>query len=82
MKKNKQRSENQNMLGSVIGMGVTNLVGTSLISATAGMVNQLPAGTARDIAGITPGLQGVALMGANLGMVKKTMKSSKGNSYW
>ena len=82
MKKNKQKSENQKMLGSVIGSGVTNLVGLSMMGATAGMVNEMHPGTAKSIAGIVPGLQGVALMGANVGMVKKTMKSSKGNGYW
>lgn len=70
------------MLNSIVGTGVSNLVGLSMIGATAGMVNDLPAGTTRSIAGIVPGLQSTALMGANLGMVKKTMKSSKGNNYW
>jgi hypothetical protein len=65
----------------MVNMGVTNLVGVGLVGATAGMVNDMPAGTAKSIAGMAPALQSTALMGANLGMMKKSMGSKK-NSYF
>ena len=56
----------QSPLGNMVSMGVGNLVGVGMIGATAGMVNDMPAGTAKTITGIVPGLQGAALVGANL----------------
>ena len=38
------------------------IVGVPLIGATASQVNALPAGTAKNIAGIVPGLQATALV--------------------
>ena len=60
------------MLGNMLGMGMTNLVGVGMIGATAGMVNTIPAGTAHDIAGMAPALQSTALLGANLGRVNNS----------
>ena len=62
-------------LGSVLKMGMTSLVGVGLIGATAGMANSLPAGTAKTITGIVPGLQATSLVVATL------PKKSKG-SVW
>jgi len=67
------------MLGNMIGMGVTNLVGVGLIGASANAVAALPAGTAKNIAGVVPGLQSTALMSANLGMLTGGKKKKKGS---
>lgn len=64
-------------MGNMVGMGITNLVGVGLIGATAGVVGGMPAGTAKDIAGIVPGLQSVALVGGNLGMLNNQFKINK-----
>ena len=64
------------MTGDMISMGIGSLVGVGMINATAGMVHAMPAGTAKDIAAITPGLQSVSLLGYNAGMA---MKSLNGN---
>lgn len=74
------------MLGNIIGTGVTNIVGVGMIGATADVVQAMPAGTAKTIAGITPGLQSVALLGPNLKLVNDSFGSSnkkkkKGFSY-
>ena len=44
----------KNMMGTMIAV--------PLVGATASQVNALPAGTAKNIAGIVPGLQSVALV--------------------
>lgn len=54
------------MVKKILKTGVTNLVGIGMISATAGAVNSLPAGTAKTIAGVIPGLQATSLVGANI----------------
>jgi len=63
------------MTGDMIKMGTGALVGTAMIGATATQVAALPAGTAKTVSGIVPGLQGVALVGHQLkyvpGMTKK-----------
>lgn len=56
----------KSMTGSIIETGVGNLVGIGMIGATASMANELPAGTAKTITGIVPGLQSVALVGHNV----------------
>jgi hypothetical protein len=53
----------------LIKTAVGNMVGIGLIGATAGMVNQMPAGTAKDISGIVPGLQSVALVSHNAKLI-------------
>ena len=70
--KSRRRSS---MTGDMISMGVGNLVGVGLISASAGAVGALPAGTAKDIAGTAVGMQSVALLGHNVGYVKKSLSS-------
>lgn len=59
----------QKATGNMISMGVGNLVGVGLIGATAGMTNALPAGMAKDVAGMVPGLQSVALLGPNVKLI-------------
>ena len=59
------------MTGDMIKMGVGNIVGTSLIGASAGAAAAIPAGMAKDIAGTAVGMQSVALLGHNVGYVKK-----------
>jgi len=54
------------MTKKLINQGIGNLVGIGLIGASASMVNSMPAGTAKNIAGIVPGLQSVALVSSNL----------------
>lgn len=56
----------KNMLGTMIAI--------PLIGATASQVNALPAGTARDIAGIVPGLQSVALVGNSVNFIPRTKR--------
>jgi len=63
------------MTGNMVKMGVGALVGTAMIGATSTSIAGLPAGTAKSVAGIVPGLQSVALVGHSLkyvpGMTKK-----------
>jgi len=66
------------MTGNILKTGVTTMVGVGLIGATSGMTNALPAGTAKTLAGTAVGLQGVALMGPSLKLVKKSLNSKKG----
>jgi len=69
----KQRRKNS-MIGDMIGMGVGNIVGTSLIGASAAQVAALPAGTSdftKSMAGTAVGMQSVALLGHNVGYAKK-----------
>jgi len=54
----------------MIELGIGNLVGISMISATANVHSSMPAGTAKTITGIVPGLQATALLGENLKMFK------------
>lgn len=61
------------LMGDMVSTGVGNLVGVGMIGATANAVAGLPAGTAKDIAGVVPGLQSVALLGANVKLAKKSM---------
>ena len=68
-------SDSGSPLGNVLGMGVTNLVGVGMIGATADMVQTMPAGTAKTIAGNIPAIQSVGLLGANLGMMGGSKKS-------
>lgn len=77
MKKYKKKDS---LVGDMIKTSVGTMVGVGMIGATAGMVNQLPAGTAKTIAGTVPGLQSVALLGPNIKLVKKSLKTKKG--YW
>lgn len=58
-------------LKSLLGMGITNLVGVGLIGATAGAVSTIPAGTTKTIAGIIPGVQAASLVGHNLKFMPK-----------
>lgn len=70
----KRQRRSSSFTGEMIKTGVTNLVGVGLIGATAGMVNDLPAGTTKTIAGMAPAFQSVALLGPNIKLVKKTKK--------
>lgn len=75
--------KSKSLVGDMMNVGVTNLVGVGMISATAGMVNQLPAGTAKDIAGVIPGMQGIALLGPNIKLVKKSLgNGKKKDNFW
>ena len=53
--------------GGIMRTGMRNLIGVSMIGATASMTNSLPAGTAKTIAGTIPAIQSVALVESNLG---------------
>jgi len=79
MKQLRRRSRNgmNSMTGDMIKMGVGNLVGVGLIGASATAVGAIPAGMSRDIAGTAVGLQSVALLGHNVGYVKKSLGSGK-----
>jgi len=50
----------------MVEIGLMNIVGTGMIGATASMHGSLPAGTAKTITGVVPGLQATALVGENL----------------
>jgi len=59
----------------LIKKGIGNIVGIGLIGASSSAVNSLDAGTTKNIAGIVPGLQSVALVGSNLdGLSFKTKR--------
>lgn len=60
-------------VGDVLSAGVSTMVGVGMMGATADMVSSLPAGTAKTIAGTTVGLQGIALLGPNIKLAKKSM---------
>lgn len=86
MKKRRMRryssSSSGSMMGNMVKMGVGNLVGVGLITPTAQMVQGLPAGSMeRNIAGIVPGLQATALVGANLGAMGMGGRRKKKRSY-
>ena len=62
----KKTKKKQSDVANMLNMGVGTLVGVSLMGATATQINALPAGTAKSVAGIVPGLQATALVGHNL----------------
>lgn len=68
----KKKDKKVKVKNNFIKTAVTSLVGVGLIGASAGTVNTLPAGTAKTIVGVVPGLQSVALVGKNLKLIKKT----------
>ena len=68
--------KSNSMTGDMIKMGVGTIVGVGLIGATASAVGALPAGTAKNLAGIVPGLQSTALLGHNLKFVNTSLKSN------
>ena len=61
---------------SSVSTGLNTLVGLGMMGATASMVNSMPSGTAKSIAGVVPGLQATALVSENL----KPLKKKKG--FW
>ena len=61
-KKNYYQKQMKGMLNTTVGT----MVGVGLIGATSQMVQALPVGTARTMAGTAVGLQGVALLGPSL----------------
>ena len=65
------------MTGNMVRMGTGALVGTAMIGATAGQVAALPAGTAKTVAGIVPGLQATSLVGQQLGAMGMTKKKRR-----
>lgn len=64
-----------NFTGDLLSTGMSNIVGVGMMDATSSMVNSLSAGTAKTLAGTAVGLQGVALLGNNLKLAKKSLKS-------
>ena len=74
MKKNGYKSS----VGNILNAGVGTLVGVGMMGATSSMVNQLPAGTAKDVAGIIPGLQATTLVAHNLKFVNSSLGNGKG----
>ena len=62
----KKKNYYQKQMKGMLSTSINTLVGTSLLSATAGMARGLPAGTAKTMANTAVGLQGVALMGPSL----------------
>lgn len=60
-----------------VKVAIGNLVAIPLIGASAGMANTLPAGTAKTIVKVVPGLQSVALLGPNLKLIKSKPKRNK-----
>jgi hypothetical protein len=74
MKQNRRRNGMNSMTGDMIKMGVGNIVGVGLIGASSSAVGALPAGTpelAKSMAGTAVGMQGVALLGHNVGYAKR-----------
>jgi hypothetical protein len=85
-KRQRQRQRgSSSLVGQMVGTGVANIVGVGMIGATASAVGGLPAGTAKDIAGVVPGLQSVALLGPNLKLVNTSLgngKKKNSKNYW
>jgi len=73
MAQRRRKSNGQSYMGQMINTGVGNLVGVGMIGATSSTVQAMPAGTAKDIAGIVPGLQATSMLGPNLKMVNASM---------
>ena len=74
MKQNRRRNGMNSMTGDMLKMGIGNLIAIPLIGASAAQVGALPAGTpelAKSMAGTAVGLQGVALLGHNVGYAKR-----------
>ena len=65
-----KKNNNKSLVGNVLKTGIGTMVGIGMIGATAGMANSLPAGTAKNIVGIVPGLQATALVAHNIKLVK------------
>ena len=65
MAKKKPKKVNSDV-ARMMNMGVGTLVGVGMMGATATQINALPAGTAKSVAGIVPGLQATSLVGYNL----------------
>jgi len=65
MAKKKTKKVNSDV-ARMMNMGVGTLVGVGMMGATATQINALPAGTAKSVAGIVPGLQATSLVGYNL----------------
>ena len=74
-------NKNKSLVGTMINTGVGTMVGMGMMSATAGMVNELPAGTANNIAGIVPGLQATALVAHNAKLVSFGGKQKGSNNH-
>lgn len=62
---------------TIIGNFMGTMVAVPLVGASASMVNTMPAGTAKDLAGTAVGLQGVALVGHSLKVVPGMKMSHK-----
>lgn len=61
-KKNYYQRQTAGMLGAAVGT----MAGIGVLGATSSMVQALPVGTARTMAGTAVGLQGVALLGPSM----------------
>jgi hypothetical protein len=77
MRRRMRRRMGNSMVGNMINMGMGNIVGAGLIGASASAANLIPAGTAKTLAGTAVGMQSVALLGHNVGYVKKALPSKK-----
>ena len=60
--------------GDFMKTGVTTMVGGAMMGASADMVNAMPAGMGKTMAGHAVGFQGLALMGPNIKLAKKSLK--------
>ena len=69
MKMMRRRRAAPTMVGTAMG----NLVGMGMLGATAGMANAIPAGMAKDMAGLATGLQATSMIGPNLQMMNASM---------
>lgn len=71
------KKKKDTMVGDMVNMGVGNIVGTGLIGASADVAAGLPSGMAKTITGTAVGMQGVALLGHNIGYVNKSLGIKK-----
>lgn len=71
------RRRKRNMLGNTMSMAVGNIVGATMIGATANAAAGLPAGPAKQIVSTIPTMQAAALAGANVGYVNRMMPSGR-----
>ena len=68
------KKKSNGMIGDFMKTGVTTMVGAGMMGASADIVNAMPAGMGKTMAGHAVGFQGIALMGPSIKLAKKSLK--------
>jgi len=69
------RRRKRSMMGDTMSMAVGNIVGATMIGATANAAAALPAGPAKQIVSTVPTMQAAALAGHNIRYVNRALPS-------